>query len=254
MSRPPDKQVEALRLSQKTLHSQLCYRFLKDYGFQNGEMIVPLIVDDIIGLVDQYYSSEAKELPTQILYTAAHVDAIPDRGKTIAATAMQPIRLTMLGADDTQRYAEGPEALLTARIVRWVNEAHAQDALLTTADLALLCARPRRHVDKCIREHERASGKHLPLRGTVHDSSPKLTHKAQILRLYLEGNLPTEIARLTDHSLEAVERYVQRFEQVRILSGEHNAITISRMLDCGVGLVEQYLQLLEETRPATETP
>ena len=244
MPRPNERHRQAHRLSKKTLHSQLCYRFLNEYGFSNGAKIVLPIVDDILDLVAAHYGPDRR--PTEIIYTAAHKDATHTRGKTIQDTELQTVRLTMVAEGDCEQYALGSEHLCSSRLVRWLTEAFAQDALLTTADLAYLCGHSTSFVERLIRRHERATGKLAPLRGTVHDCSGKLTHKRQIVALYVAGNLPTEIARMTDHSLEAVERYLRDFELVRELSKSYDVDEISRMLQRGARVVKQYLALLEE--------
>jgi hypothetical protein len=249
MARPPDQQLEARRLAHKSLHSELCRRFLRDYGYQGGRAIVPTIVDDILRLVTAYNTRHDAQRPTQILYTAAHRQDKPTRGKTIADTALQPVLLTITAPEDTDYYARHADELLMQRLDRWTKEAYQQQALLTSADLAFLAARSRKTIDSLIRKHEQNTGKLLPLRGTLHDSSPKLTHKAAIVRLHLTGLLPTEIARETGHSLEAVEHYLRHFELVRSLAQDHDPTTISRLLQCSTQLVHQYMQLLKAQSP-----
>ena len=249
MSRPPDQQQEAKRLAHKNLRSELCRRFLRDYGYQGGRAIVPTIVDDILRLVAAYETRREAQLPTQILYAAAHKNDKPTRGKTMADTALQPVLLTILASEDTDLYAQHPDQLLMHRLSRWTHEACQQQALLTSADLAFIAARSRKTIDTLIRQHEHATAKLLPLRGTIHDASPKLTHKTTIVRLYLQGLLPTEIARETGHCLEAVEHYLRHFEIVRTLAQHYDAETISRFLHCSTQLVNQYLHMLPHQDP-----
>jgi len=46
-----------------------------------------------------------------------------------------------------------------------------------------------------------ATGKLLPTRGNRHDLSGAITHKRQIITLYLEGYLAPDIAMKTNHSI-----------------------------------------------------
>ena len=181
MPTPRERQQEARRLADKSLRSQLRYRFLHDYGFEKGRLIVEHIIDDILDLMAQYYAPDQAPQPNQIIYTAAHHAATHTRGKTIADTALQAVRLTMIDPQDTADYERGTRALWTARVLRWVHEAAAQGALLTTTDLALLAARSPADIERSLCDYERATGQLLPLRGTVHDCSGKLTHKARIV-------------------------------------------------------------------------
>jgi hypothetical protein len=55
-------------------------------------------------------------------------------------------------------------------------------------------------------DHFEQTGELLPTKGYVLDQGSKPTHKGIILRLYEQGVAPPDIARITGHSLEAVDR------------------------------------------------
>ena len=251
MSAPTTVQKQARRLAEKGLYQQLCHAFENDFGFDKGRRVIPVIVNHILDLVRDYWGPEREQAPNQIVYTAASAAERLARGKTMARTAQRAIRLTMVAPEDCEAYAQGAGVLLRKRLVRWLHEALAQGALLTTADLAFLCGLGLGRVERAIRDCERETGTLLPLRGTVHDASSKLTHKAQIVALYLGGQLAPEIARATGHSLEAVERYLREFELVRRLAPhcDHDAQSISHLTGRGVRVVRQYLALLQEPAP-----
>ncbi len=246
MNAPSRREQEARRLSQKSLRQQLCERFEHDYGFDKGRRIIPTIVDDILSLVEQYYGADRGQRPDQIIFAAAHKDAQLTRGKTMAQTRQQAVRLTMIAPDDHEAYAQGATALRARRLVRWLYEAEAQGALLSSADLAYLSGVARATVDSHLRAYEHETGTLLPLRGTVHDASPKITHKAKIVQLYLGGHLPTEIARMTNHSLEAVEHYLRDFELVRELWPRYDVEQIARLMQRGQRVVDQYIEILRQ--------
>jgi hypothetical protein len=246
MKEPTTREKQARRLSQKSLRQQVCERFENDYGFDKGRRIIPAIADDLLALVGEYYGPSCGQQPNQIIYTAAHKDAKPTRGKTMAHTRQQAVRLTMIAPDDCNAYAQGAAVLCLQRFVRWLHEAEAQGALLTTADLSYLSGLSCVQVEARLRRHERDTGKLLPLRGTVHDASSKISHKARIVELYRAGHLPTEIARMTDHSLEAVEHYLRDFELVRELWPRYGVSQLSRLIQRGPKVVRQYVALLQQ--------
>lgn len=248
MSRPPTRQREGRRLGQKGLRQQLCERFENSYGYDKGRTIIPTIVDDILALVHQYFGPQRTQQADQIVYTAAHQSAPLTRGKTMAQTRQQAICLTIIAPGDAELYALGIPALRRARFVRWLQEAKAQGALLNSADLAFVTTLSTGVVERELRQIEQDTGALLPLRGTVHDASSKLTHKAKIVSLYLQGRLPTEIARMTDHGIEAVENYLRHFELVRELSPRYPVEQIANLMQCGPRLVQQYVDILEEQK------
>ena len=252
MSVPTTRHKQACRLRQKSLCQQLCQAFEHEYGFEKGRRVIPVIVEDILDKVRDYYGPDRAQGPDQIVYTAAHAKARPARGKTMARTRQQAIRLTIIAPEDCDAYAEGAPVLARQRLVRWLHEAKAQGALLTTADLALISGMSCGTVERHVRRHEAETGTLLPLRGTVHDSSSKLTHKAKIVELYLAGQLPPEIARATDHSLEAVERYLRDFDLVREFAPRYDAEAIGRLMQRGVRVVNEYLELLAANQPPAQ--
>ena len=86
----------------------------------------------------------------------------------------------------------------------------------------------------------------LPTRGIVHDIGRAITHKRIIIRDYLKGYLPPEIAKRTDHSEAAVERYIKAFNKVKMLSNKMDLKNIARTLEMSEYLVKEYLEMLEE--------
>jgi hypothetical protein len=254
MTGPTTRQKEARRLSQKGLYQRLCHAFEHDYGFEKGRRMIPVIVQDILDKVGEYYEPDRGQEPNQIVYTAADAKARPTRGKTMAQTRQAAIVLTMLAPEDCAAYRQGGALLAQQRLVRWLQEARAQGALLTTADLAFISGASRDSVERRIRDYEAQTGTLLPLRGTIHDCSSKLTHKAKIVKLYLAGELPPEIARATDHSLEAVEHYLRDFVLVRELSERYDAEAISRLMGRGVRVVRQYLELMAANPTPKDSP
>lgn len=244
MSVPTTAEKQARRLAQKGLYQQLCAAFENDYGYDKGRVIIPRIVQDILRKVRAHYEPDGGQSPSQIVYTTADAKERLTRGKTMAQTRQKAVVLTMLAPEDCAAYRRGAPVLMRQRLVRWLTEAKDQGALLTTADLALLCGVSRDLVERRIREHEAQTGTLLPLRGTVHDASSKVTHKARIVELSLSGKTPVEIARETEHSLEAVENYVRTFGLVRELADRYDVQSISRLLGRGERVVRQYLELL----------
>ncbi len=43
------------RLKSKSLKELLLYRFLNHYGYDKGEVTAQAIIDDILGLIDEYF-------------------------------------------------------------------------------------------------------------------------------------------------------------------------------------------------------
>jgi hypothetical protein len=259
MSKPLTKaQIQlkkSRRLKDKSLKQLLLYRFLNHYGYDKGEVIAQTIIADILKLIERYFlvSSIDEDLHHinygQLVWMAVAVDEYPQRGKSIAATRIQPVVLSYFTDEDMDHVAHGFDSLSLRkkRLTRWVWEAYDQGALLTQLDLAALLGVCDAVVSKYVNEIQ-SSGALLPTRGNIHDLSGAITHKREIITLYLQGYLTPEIALKTNHSKEAVDRYIRDYHRVELL-WKHDITDlhqISHMARLSKRVVQQYIDLLPE--------
>ena len=87
---------------------------------------------------------------------------------------------------------------------------------------------------------------HIPLRSTQKDIGRTTTHKEQIVKLWLEGNEPAYISKATNHSVDAVSRYLQPFKRVVALTLEgKDKTSIAFLLSISKPLVTRYQELFE---------
>jgi hypothetical protein len=110
-------------------------------------------------------------------------------------------------------------------------------------------------IRKCIGDHFEQTGELLPTQGYIQDKGSKPTHKGIILRLYEKGEAPPDIARLTNHSLEAVDRYIKDYERVKVLLNKGLDLTeISHAIGRGMRTVREYYAIIRELRPERILP
>jgi hypothetical protein len=248
-----DKKVR--RLKDKNLSNLLLYRFLNHYGYDKGEITARAIIDDILGLIDDYFlvSSSADDLhhikAGQLVWMAVPVDEFPGRGKSIAQTRLMPVVLSLITDEDIDHIAHGfsSAALRKKRITRLFDEAFDQGALLTQLDLAMILGLCDAVISKYVQQIQ-SDGHLLPSRGNIHDLSGAITHKREIITLYLEGYLTPEIACKTNHSKEAVDRYIADYHKVHTLwkHGITDLNTISQLSRLSKRVAQQYIDLLPE--------
>ena len=85
----------------------------------------------------------------------------------------------------------------------------------------------------------------LPTRGNIHDLSGAITHKKEIITLYLQGHLTPRIAAKTKHSKEAVDRYIRDYESVKVVRAATGDIdNISQITRLSKRVISQYLDLI----------
>jgi hypothetical protein len=259
MSKPLTKAQVQLkkcrRLKSKSLRQLLLYRFLNHYGYDRGEITATAIIDDILKVIDDYFlvSSLEDDLhhlhSGQLVYLGVAVDAFPKRNQSIADTRLKPVILSFITPADMDHIAHGfdSSSLRKKRLIRWVYESFDQGALLTQLDLSILLGVCDAVVSKYVKEIQQ-EGILLPTRGNIHDLSGAITHKREIITLYLEGYLTPEIAVKTNHSKEAVDRYIKDYHRVETLwkHGITDLDQISQLSRLSQRVTQQYVDLLPD--------
>jgi hypothetical protein len=192
----------------------------------------------------QVEEDPAALLDGQIFYTAIHLDE--PAGKPLAKCRTKRIRLTLHTSEDLSYRAEhGLAALQKLLVSRLCFEAHQQGALLAQEDLTRLLYLSRATVQRILAEYRRL-GDYIPTRGYYHDIGPAPSHKYQVVRLYLRGLQPTQIAQRLCHHLSSVERYLDDFCRVlAALEAGFSASAIERFSGHSQRLVSEYQQLYE---------
>lgn len=257
MSKPLAKQQiqlkKARRIKDKNLRQILLYRFLNHYGYDKGEITAKAIINDMLDLIEEYFlvSSVKNDLHHihygELVWMAVPVDEYPQKAKSIAATRMKPVVLSFITDEDINHIAHGfnSTSLRKKRLVRWVDQAFDQGALLNQLDLAMLLGVCDAVVSKYVSEIQN-EGNLLPTRGNIHDLSGAITHKREIITLYLEGYLTPDIALKTNHSKECVDRYIKDYHKVEIL-WKHQITDldqISQLTRLSKRIAHQYVDLL----------
>ena len=254
--RPQTKEAIYLRkfnrLNGKSLKQILLHRFLNQYGYDKGEVTAKAIVEDILSLIERYYvySSNSDGIYLshgQLVWLAPPIDELPKRGKTIAQTKMKPVILTFISQGDIESIKGGFKSreLRLRRMERWTNEAFDQGALLTQLDLAILLNVCDSLIREYVAEYQSLTGKLLPTRGNVHDMGGAISHKTEVINLYFQGYLTPTIATKTNHSKEAVDRYIRDYEVVKILAEKFDdPEQISLIARLSKKVVLQYLDLI----------
>ena len=237
---------------------------MNDYGYDKGEVTATAIVDDILKTVEDYFvitlpleklaigdqlSEERYLRYGQLVWMAVPIDEYPERGKSIVKTRMKPIILTYLATEDIEAFRNEltSRQLRIKRLVRWCHQAYDQGALLTQLDLAVLLNVSDQVVMDYVNEWQKTTGEILPTRGNIHDLSGAITHKKEIITLYLQGYLTPTIATKTKHSKEAVDRYIRDYECVKVVRAATADIdNISQITRLSKRVITQYLDLMPE--------
>jgi len=242
-----NKKREVLRrLDSKTLDA----KFLKE--IQHGLNCSPFEAQAVLEVVKEVYfpfldEQSVKAPPGKITLIAVSADE--PAGKPVADCGKQSVCLTIhRGSKDDQILQQhGPAGFRQARILDLCQEALSQGALLTREDMAyrVFFVSPRT-ITRDLNSLRAANPKLIiPLRSTVHDIGPVLTHRTKIVCLALEGKTMSQICQIMHHSPQAVNNYISTFTRCAHLKQKDMQVgQIAFLLRRGKGLIQQYLDLI----------
>jgi hypothetical protein len=232
------------RLKQKQLDTQFINHL--QAGMNCSMFEAKAILNAVYEVYEPFFDNSARMKPGQISFEVVSIDNSPK--KKLSECIMKTVILTLdAGEEDLLvREKSGVISLRQHRLQRICNESFQQGGLLTVEDLAnrlLNCGEST--INRDIRALK-AHGVVLPLRSTIKDMGRAITHREMIVRHWLLGMEFSEIARRTNHSVEAVANYVDKFRRVICLAKDNHEIkTIAFLVKVSIDLAKQYFELYQ---------
>lgn len=235
-------------LQRKTFSSALSHFFEEQCPQMGGELTRKVLVNKIQELVEEFYPPNTHLRMGQIMWPAVDENEKASYGKTIEKTKLKPVYIDMIASEDIEAILNGEKkrAIRQRASVRLFSQAKDQGGVLTGVDVATMMRLSPATISKYIREWEKEHDTIVPRRGTVHDMGRSITHKRQICyKMIVEGKSVEETAKETNHSPEAITRYVKDYK--RILACLHRGLSpkeTSFVVKVSERLVYEYLILL----------
>jgi hypothetical protein len=233
----------------KTFHSVLCHLLQTEFPGTFGPAVTRLFADRIVELHERCHPPLSRIKVGQVLWLAVAANDPPSRKKRIEDTRLVPVLLDLVTSKDIDDAIDTGKRIQTrcAKIVRLFEQAHAQGAVLSEADAALMMHLDAKTISLIILEYEKTTNQTVPRRGTVHDMGRSVSHKAIICYKRLVEKKPTsQVAQETFHCVEEVEYYVQCFRRVQLCHQHHHPPEeIATITKFSLFLVQEYLNLIE---------
>ena len=234
---------------QKSLFNLLRRELVLNFGYDNKLAIADVLAQRMLELFEEYAPDREKLQPQQLVWLTVDASDPPAYGKTPADTGQRSIILDLWTRDEIEQLADGAKAkaLLPQRVARLCHQAYRQGGLLTATDFSLILGLSDATVRQSLRTWEETNKQLLPIRGTIHDLGSTINHKKEIVALYLKGCLTSEIARLTNHDPQNVDRYLSDFDRVYDMAKDGAPLHKIRFLTgLSSNLVEEYLKIINE--------
>ncbi len=236
------------RLKQKQLDTQFINMLIQ--GMNCSMFESKAIMNAVYEVYHPFFDNAANMKPGQILFEVVSIENGPQR--RLSECKMISVVLTLdAGEDDLEiKRGQGVMGLRRYRLQRITNEAIQQGGVLTIEDIAnrlLNCGERTLCRDiKALKEQ----GIILPLRSIIKDMGKSITHRALIVKEWLHGKEYTEIARNTNHCIDSVSNYIDKFKRVVCLAKDNHEInTIAFLVKLSPSLTEQYYKLYQTIKP-----
>ena len=169
-------------------------------------------------------------------------------GKPLVESKLVPSTLTYYDPGDmpspeVNRDLNRVSDIKFRKATRLATQAKACGAYLTYADLGYLLGIHPVAISRLIKANPKIA---VPLRGASCDIGQGITHRRNIIKLYLEMHTETEIVSATGHCYESVENYINEFAKVYVLySRGMPLVLIRRVTGRSIRLISAYIELIE---------
>jgi hypothetical protein len=231
------------RLAAKDAESAIVARICEDFN------LTPVLARAHYEQMARYFSEYGRMAlaPGELCYLA--VASAEPPGKPIIACRKVQVSLELATPDDHEVLrVEGLAAMRRQRLARLARQAQVQGGLLTVEDLAYLTCSSTATVKRDLAEC-RAQEIAVPTRGQIRDIGPAVSHKTQVVQLYLWGLQFTEIERRTRHSEDSIRRYLLDFRQIAALYARGASIPeIRAATGRSAGVIGEYIAIYERAR------
>jgi hypothetical protein len=235
------------RLKQKQLDTQFTNKLLQ--GMNCSQFEAKAILNAVYATYQPFFDNASAMKPGQALFEVVSIEN--NAQKKLSDCSMISVILTLdAGEEDLLvKKQDGVQGLRRHRLERIVNEAFQQGGLLTVEDIAnrlLNCGERTLCRDiKAFKDLDIV----LPLQSTIRDMGKSVTHRALIIKHWLSGKEYTEIARATNHSIDAVANYVDKFKRVVCLAKNNFEIkTIAFLVKLSPSLTEEYYNIFRNAK------
>jgi len=240
-------------LDRKTFKQAVIELLETEYKLVGSHKIIELMAEDITQLQYKYYPRKQELSFGKLRWvTTSRENGKPSLGQKLEEYKQKIVDLPYITEEDIELKRNNVSKVEhdLIRIERLTKAAHDQGALLTVEELAAILNRSTSTISRRIQEYHKENDDVLPLKGYVFDMGRGITHKKQILRLYEEGTAPPDIARQTNHSLEAVDRYIKDYERVKFLARRDiSKKEMTHLTGRGRSVITQYLKIIKQYHP-----
>ncbi len=220
--------------------------FEREFCGMFGPVVRENIADALIDLFNSVCPESSRLKPGQITWNALDKRTRADSEKR----RYKPVILSLVTDDDVTMFEKGSSVTTIRKnvIARMIREAYEQEAVLSTRDLSLLLVSDSSYLSQLRIQYENEHQTILPHTGAIHDMGTTLTHKRIIIYKYVvEKKDPSVVAKETNHSQLAVDKYIKDFNRIKTLVNDNKDIDfIHHTTNIARPVIKQYIQIIND--------
>jgi hypothetical protein len=247
MIKSPDCRKRYHSAKARSLEGTLNNFFKRELPKVLGPILRSKLIEELIKLLKDLLPLQEHVKPGQIVWNAVSINTRADWDNV----RLVPVTLTMIDENDIDQLASGVPMSQIAKqsIARITKEAYEQGALLSMRDIGLLTWRNGTAISQYRKQYEKEHDVTLPHPGSLQDMGSCVSHKSMIVRkVEVDKKDPLIVARETNHSSWAVDRYLKDFNRVRLC---HQDGKDAKFISLATGLnklvVNEYLKIIEHS-------
>jgi hypothetical protein len=228
------------------LHGILDNFFKSEFPKLIGPILREKLVDELENILEKNLQPIDYLKPGQMLWNAVDIRTRADSKNP----KFVPVVLTLINQKDIDKLTKGTSMseIMKGAIARIQKEAYAQGGLLSMRDISFFSWRRGGDISRCRLKYEKEHDTTLPNTGSLQDMGSCISHKKMIIKKIIIDKKDTlTVAKETNHSIYAVERYLKDFYRVQYCYDDGKNIEFASI---ATGLnkfvVKQYFEILDE--------
>ena len=231
----------------------------EEYKLVGSHKVLQMISNDIMRLHKEFYPDiDEKRFGHIVWRTTAATTKKPSYGTKVEDYEVKTVILPLISQSDIEMriesfYGRGKKNENYKKqqdrdievMARLVKSTYEQGGLLSGAELSVLLNRSLTTIGRYMRIYHETHDDILPTKGMILDQGSKPTHKGAIINLYEQGYPEVDVARLTNHNIEAVSRYVKNYKRIKLLiEKQFGLMEMVRITGMGRSTIIQYRDLV----------
>lgn len=234
-------------LKYKSFKQSLIHMLEVDFSLIGSGKVLNLLIDNVMGLIEQYMPERV--VPGKTVVSVIAKDAPKGHHRGVRGLPQVPVQLDIINDEVLNRYADNDKTRQIKKdyVIGLFKQAYKQGGVLSAADVAVLIKMSSATISKYVRDYMETFDDIVPTRGFIHDIGPSISHKGIIVGKFLQGIIPDKIAKETNHSQSAVDRYIKDYERIKICVEENmETKNIKRTTGLSKSLIKKYRELYQQ--------